>query len=151
MAREHPGGIDFSTIFEEPEGEPLKEISLKFTWQNHQLREKAVEGQDFLLVDTAVFETLFSTYGAKGEKANFKDFTRFGKEQEDGECVVELRLKKLQLLAFPDKTKFKIEYSDEIMDLITKLLEKDKSKRLGSNGDWQEVLQHSIFNNIDLD
>ena len=107
VAREHPGGIDFSTIFEEPEGELLKEISLKFTWQNHQLREKAVEGQDFLLVDTAVFETLFSTYGAKGEKANFKDFTRFGKEQEDGECVVELRLKKLQLLAFPDKTKFK--------------------------------------------
>lgn len=33
---------------------------------------------------------------------------------------------------FPDKTKYKISYSDEIVDLIVKLLDKDKSKRLGS-------------------
>ena len=107
MAREHPDGIDFSTILEEQDSEPLREISLKFTWQNYQLRENAVEGQDFLLVDEAIFETLFTKYGVKGVKANYKDFMRPGKEQEDGECVVELRLKKIKLLAFPDKTKFK--------------------------------------------
>ena len=58
-------------------------------------------------MDESVFETLFSKYGVKGVKANLKDFMRPGKEQEDGECVVELRLKKIKLLAFPDKTKFK--------------------------------------------
>ena len=44
MAREHPEGIDFSSIFEELVADTLKEISLKFTWQNYQLKEKAVEG-----------------------------------------------------------------------------------------------------------
>ena len=44
VAREHPDGIDFSSIFEEQETDTLKEISLKFTWQNYQLKEKAVEG-----------------------------------------------------------------------------------------------------------
>ena len=36
---------------------------------------------------------------------------------------------------FPDKIRYNIEYSDEIVDLITQLLEKDPQKRLGSNGD----------------
>ena len=35
-------------------------------------------------------------------------------------------------VAFPDRTIYDIDYSDEIMDLIQKLLEKDKTKRLGS-------------------
>jgi serine/threonine protein kinase len=32
---------------------------------------------------------------------------------------------------FPDKNKYKIDYSNEIEDLINKLLTKDKTKRLG--------------------
>jgi len=36
---------------------------------------------------------------------------------------------------FPDRKKYKIDYSDDLMDLITKLLDKDKSTRLGSKGD----------------
>jgi serum/glucocorticoid-regulated kinase 2 len=36
---------------------------------------------------------------------------------------------------FPDKTKYKIDYSDEIVDLICSLLAKDKTKRLGYAGD----------------
>ena len=35
-------------------------------------------------------------------------------------------------MLFPDKNKFKIEYSDEIMDLIIRLLDKDRATRLGS-------------------
>ena len=58
-------------------------------------------------MDNAIFEILFIKYGVKGDKANLKDFMRPGKEQDDGECIVDLRLKKLQMLAFPDKTKFK--------------------------------------------
>ena len=36
---------------------------------------------------------------------------------------------------FPDRSRYSIEYSDEIVDLISRLLEKDPQKRLGSNGD----------------
>jgi len=35
-------------------------------------------------------------------------------------------------VVFPDRKKYKIDFSDEVMDLIVKLLDKDKSTRLGS-------------------
>ena len=40
--------------------------------------------------------------------------------------------------------------SKEAQDLITKLLEKDKSKRLGAQGRGNEVLAHPFFKGIDL-
>ena len=60
-------------------------------------------------------------------------------------------LKKIKTakVLFPDKTKFKIEYSDEIMDLIIKLLDKDRSTRLGTNGGAKEILSLPLFKNLD--
>ena len=60
-------------------------------------------------------------------------------------------LKKIKTakVLFPDKTKFKIEYSDEIMDVIIKLLDKEKSSRLGSNGGAKEILAHPLFKKTD--
>lgn len=45
----------------------------------------------------------------------------------------EVLLAKIQKskLVFPDRKKYKIKYSDQIMDLITQLLERDTSQRLG--------------------
>ena len=54
-------------------------------------------------------------------------------------------------VVFPDRRKYKIEYSDEVMDLIQQLLIKDKDKRLGSKGDMDEVLSHPWFKDIDFD
>mmetsp|Transcript_3642 Transcript_3642/g.6201 ORF Transcript_3642/g.6201 Transcript_3642/m.6201 type:complete len:141 (-) Transcript_3642:51-473(-) len=51
---------------------------------------------------------------------------------------------------FPDRNKYKIEYSDTMMDLISKLLEKDRSKRMGSGNDYLEVLSHPLFAEIDV-
>ena len=42
-------------------------------------------------------------------------------------------------------------YSDEIKDLILKLLIKDPSKRLGSKDDANEILEHPFFNDIDIE
>ena len=53
-------------------------------------------------------------------------------------------------IVFPDRRTYRIEYSDEIVDLISKLLKKDKSKRLGSEGDAQEILAHPFFADIDM-
>ena len=50
---------------------------------------------------------------------------------------------------YPDKRRYKIEYSDEFMDLTTKLLCKDKRDRLGTKGDWQEILDHPWFASLD--
>ena len=43
-------------------------------------------------------------------------------------------------VVFPDRKRYKIDYSDKIMDLICKLLDKEKSTRLGAKDDWTEIL-----------
>lgn len=54
-------------------------------------------------------------------------------------------------VVFPDKRKYKIDYSDEFVDLVLKLLNKDKDQRLGSAGDVQEVLAHPFFAKLNID
>lgn len=53
-----------------------------------------------------------------------------------------LLLKKIQTakVVFPDRKRYKIDYSDDLMDLIVRLLEKDKNKRIGATDDWIEIL-----------
>lgn len=58
---------------------------------------------------------------------------------------------KTSKVVFPDRKKYKIDYSDEIQDLITKLLDKDKSNRLGSKDDAFEIFQHPYFADIDVE
>lgn len=51
---------------------------------------------------------------------------------------------------FPDSTKHKsIQMSEDCKDLITKLLDKDPKKRLGTKNGAQEVLAHVFFEDID--
>ena len=45
-----------------------------------------------------------------------------------------LKIQKAKVV-FPDRKKYKIDYSDEIMDLVTKLLDRDRTKRLGFKDD----------------
>jgi len=52
-------------------------------------------------------------------------------------------------VVFPDKVQYRINYSDELVDLIKKLLEKDRTKRLGSKNGAQDVLAHPWFTGID--
>ena len=40
--------------------------------------------------------------------------------------------------------------SNDARDLITRLLEKDKKKRLGGKADAAEILSHPFFNGLDL-
>ena len=64
----------------------------------------------------------------------------------------EVLLSKIQKskVVFPDRNKYKIKYSDEIMDLVQKLLETDVSKRLGSKDGFSEILSHPVFKNISV-
>ena len=51
---------------------------------------------------------------------------------------------------FPDRKVYQIDYSDEIVDLISKLLNKDPAQRLGSQGGVDEVIAHPFFSEIDV-
>merc|ERR1711966_24653 len=51
---------------------------------------------------------------------------------------------------FPDREVYQIDYSDELVDLITKLTAKDAAKCLGTNGSAQEVISHPWFAEIDI-
>lgn len=53
-------------------------------------------------------------------------------------------------VVFPDKRKYKIEYSDDFVDIVLKLLNKEKDTRLGSNGDIDEIMRHPFFANINV-
>ena len=96
MTRDAPGQIDYTDLMEDDSAfkeDALKEISAKFTWHNHQLKESVQEGQDFILVNTQIIEYLNSKYGVAN--GNYKDFMRQGREQEDGEVIIELRFRKI--------------------------------------------------------
>ena len=54
-------------------------------------------------------------------------------------------------VVFPDRKKYKIDFSDDIMDLICRLLDKDKSTRLGSKDDFVEILSHQYFSDLDVE
>lgn len=52
---------------------------------------------------------------------------------------------------FPDPVKHGIPMSEDVKDLITKLLEKDPKKRLGHDGGIEEIISHRWFTDIDID
>lgn len=54
-------------------------------------------------------------------------------------------------VVFPDKQKYKIDYSDDFTDIVLKLLDKDRKKRLGSQNDIDEIMSHPFFADIDRD
>lgn len=54
-------------------------------------------------------------------------------------------------VAFPDKTRLGFDVSPVAKDLIKRLLDKDKTKRLGAKDDVTEVLAHPFFSGLDID
>ena len=52
-------------------------------------------------------------------------------------------------IIFPDKAKYKIEYSDEVQDLICKLLNKQADKRLCTKYGVEEFFNHPWLKEID--
>ena len=52
-------------------------------------------------------------------------------------------------VVFPDKRKYRIDYSDEFMDIVLKLLDKNRETRLGSSAnDFNDIINHPFFADI---
>ncbi len=58
---------------------------------------------------------------------------------------------KKEEVIFPDKKKYKIEYSDNFVDIVLKLLAKDKSWRLGAANDIEEIMAHPYFATLNIE
>jgi hypothetical protein len=54
-------------------------------------------------------------------------------------------------IVFPDRKHYKIEYSDELVDLVSQLLKKDRTQRIGAKNDAKEVLSHPFFAGLDFE
>lgn len=54
-------------------------------------------------------------------------------------------------IIFPHPQRHGIPMSEDLKDLITKLLDKDQKTRLGSNGDADELVNHAWFKGFDWD
>ena len=51
---------------------------------------------------------------------------------------------------WPNPERHKIYVSEEAKDLVNRLLQKDKRHRIGAEGDFNEILNHPWFKNIDV-
>jgi serum/glucocorticoid-regulated kinase 2 len=96
---------------------------------NHQGHDKSV---DWWAIGVLIYEMLIGVTPFYNKNRN----------------MLLMKIKNSKVI-FPDRTQYKIEYSDEIQDLIVKLLNKDRRKRLGQNG-VNEVLSHPAFSKIDM-
>lgn len=54
-------------------------------------------------------------------------------------------------IIFPDPVKHKIYMSNELKDLITKLLDRNAATRLGNKGDFAEIMIHPFFKGMDFE
>ena len=52
---------------------------------------------------------------------------------------------------FPDPVKHGIDMSDDVKDIIEKLLAKDPKERIGYKNGIQEIVEHEWFKNFDVD
>lgn len=62
-------------------------------------------------------------------------------------------LQKIQTskVVFPDRKRYKIDFSDDFKDLVNKLLTKDQTQRLGAGpNDYLDIMAHPFFKDIDI-
>jgi serine/threonine protein kinase len=62
--------------------------------------------------------------------------------------VLESKIRNSKVV-FPDRQQYRVDYSDELQDVILQLLQKDRTVRLGSHGGMHEILQHPFFKGVE--
>jgi hypothetical protein len=52
-------------------------------------------------------------------------------------------------VVFPDRAHYQIDYSDDLVSLVSGLLRKDRTQRLGTKGGAEEIMKHPFFATLD--
>ena len=84
---------------------------------------------DYIFVTKVVFQKFIDNYRSV-EDEPLLNYKRFGVQQDDGEVVCELKMRKINFFALPNKTVYKMKHtwfcfvpkSDSVLDLEKKLL-----------------------------
>ena len=97
--REKPSKIIFAALFKDQHKLQLTEQAAKFKWLNYQLKDGLREGVDFMLVTHDVISKFSDLYKSDFD---YTSFFRVGVEQEDGEVVCALKLRKIRIIALPN-------------------------------------------------
>ena len=63
--------------------------------------------------------------------------------------LLQSRIKHAKVV-FPNSQQYDIHYSPEFVDIVTQLLHKDRTKRLGAVGGAKEILAHPFFKGVDI-
>ena len=53
-------------------------------------------------------------------------------------------------IVFPDRAQYRIDYTDELVDLVKQLLIRDRTKRLGAENGMKEILSHPFFADVSV-
>ena len=85
----------------------MQENSEKFQWQNYQLKAGLKEGEDYMIVSSELHDYWVSLYESENR------IKRFGIKDESGENLVEIYLKKINLLPIPNKKYFSLYKGDD--------------------------------------
>lgn len=107
VERKKPGKIDFSGLFLPKDKDQITEQLVKVKWQNHQIRPGQQEGVDFMLVTHSVIAAFIDRYRSV-DFDPMKSFKRVGVVQDDGEVVCELQMRRINFLALPNESGYKM-------------------------------------------
>ena len=107
VTRKDPGRVGFSDLFVPKEENQITEQMLRYKWQNHQIKKGQREGVDFIFVTKEVFDAFITKYRSDETEPHL-NYKRYGVEQDDGEVVCELSMRKINFVALPNKKLYKM-------------------------------------------
>lgn len=103
--RPHPGSVDCSDITLPDAKTLLKDPRQQYALASRGLKPKLSEGKDFMLVDRSVHDIFEQKYGFKDQ---CEPIPRYGIKCSDEEVIVELYLKRMNIIAIPNSKVFNI-------------------------------------------
>ena len=128
----------------------MEDTYAKTQWQNFQVRKGIREGVDFIFVTKTVFKAFLNKYDSVDEEPAL-NFMRVGVEQDDGEVVLEMQMRKINFLPLPNKTRFMMKEPWFVyMPKSASVYELEKKLKQASNNYLREEQQNFSYKVTDF-
>ena len=114
------------------------------------MRKGIREGVDFIFVTKTVFKTFYNKYDSVDDEPTL-NFMRVGVEQDDGEVVLEMQMRKINFLPLPNKTRFMMKEPWFVyMPKSASVYELEKKLKQASNNYLREEQQNFSYKVTDF-